>query len=164
MRCGGCAVSLGVKSAHTIIISLNISDVLYWLVDIFRSMKQALIFGSNPFSESPKQERKPLVQLNVMSLSKNRKRAQGSKWFTRGVSMAKKWMHRRTGVLVQGQVYVPVYFVWWVWRALNRCHEPAHTHVCTCAHVCAVCPLALGDEGGVVWLVYALIDDCFNYL
>ena len=42
---------------------------------------------------------------------------------------------------------------------------------CTCARVCAVCSLMLGDEGGGVQLVYAghllLVwdddDDCFYY-
>jgi len=85
------------------------------------------------------------------------------------VYMAKDLLHRR--------IRMYVYFLWWVWHALNRClehqcmcmsvvytgvfdisvHICKHTlcRVCTCARVCAVCSLSLGDKGGGVQLVYA---------
>jgi len=86
-----------------------------------------------------------------------------------------KLLHCRTDVFAAARVYV--HFSWWGWQALNRCLEHKcmcsfvrYTNVfdlslhiwkhalrrtCTCAHVCAVCSLAMGDEGGGVQLVYA---------
>ena len=38
--------------------------------------------------------------------------------------------------------------------SVHICEHTLH-RVCTCARICAICSLALGDEGGGVQLVYA---------
>ena len=105
--------------------------------------------------------------------AKEQKKFQVLRWCAM-VYMAKKLLHRCTGVRMQ----VYVHFWWWVWHAINLCYRLEHqcvcrctlyryfwhqdtylqTHslssrVCTCASAYAVCWLALGDEGGEVWLM-----------
>ena len=127
MRCGGCAVSLGVKSACS---ALNV-----W-------------FSSSVI----------MIQLNVFCLPKNKKKFSRFWMVRNGFSIAKKLLHRCTGVHAR----VCLNFGWRVQHARNRRLEHQYLrytgvvditvniyeYTLKCARVCAVCSLALGDKGG----------------